>query len=123
MPGNLSRDTKTTRELRWCSSSVGMVFGMQRRETRLEALFSQTTPAVASDLAGAKVENATTLAERLRAGANAGALSRSSSSSALPHFQRWPMLPVTNRAMRGSLESVVSLQDILDRYQQRERSH
>jgi CIC family chloride channel protein len=40
-------------------------------------------------------------------------------SSALPHFQRWPLLPVTNRALRGSLEGVVSLQDVLDRYQRR----
>ncbi len=39
-------------------------------------------------------------------------------SSALPHFQRWPMLPVTNRAMRGSLEGAVSLDDVLKRYQQ-----
>ncbi|MBB5341911.1 chloride channel protein [Tunturiibacter gelidoferens] len=38
-------------------------------------------------------------------------------SSALPHFQRWPLLPITNRAMRGSLEGVVSLQDVLTRYQ------
>jgi len=38
-------------------------------------------------------------------------------SSALPHFQRWPLLPITNRAMRGSLEGVVSLQDVLNRYQ------
>jgi chloride channel protein, CIC family len=39
-------------------------------------------------------------------------------SSALPHFQRWPLLPITNRAVRGSLEGVVSLQNVLDRYQQ-----
>jgi CIC family chloride channel protein len=38
-------------------------------------------------------------------------------SSALPHFQRWPLLPITNRAIRGSLEGVVSLQDVLNRYQ------
>jgi CIC family chloride channel protein len=43
-------------------------------------------------------------------------------SSSLPHFQRWPLLPITNRAMRGSLEGVVTLQDVLNRYQQ-ERSH
>jgi CIC family chloride channel protein len=39
-------------------------------------------------------------------------------SSALPYFQRWPILPVTNRAVRGSLEGVVSLDDVLNRYQQ-----
>ncbi len=40
-------------------------------------------------------------------------------ASALPHFQRWPLLPVTNRAVRGSLEGAVSLEDVLHRYQQR----
>jgi len=39
-------------------------------------------------------------------------------SSALTHFQRWPLLPVTNRALRGSLEGAVSLDDVLKRYQQ-----
>jgi chloride channel protein, CIC family len=38
-------------------------------------------------------------------------------SSALPHFHRWPLLPITNRAMRGSLEGAVCLQDVLTRYQ------
>ena len=38
-------------------------------------------------------------------------------ASALPHFQRWPLLPVTNRAIRGSLEGMVSLQGVLKRYQ------
>ena len=40
-------------------------------------------------------------------------------ASALPHFQRWPLLPITNRAMRGSLEGTVSLENVLKRYQQR----
>ncbi len=40
-------------------------------------------------------------------------------SAALPHFRRWPLLPVTNRAMRGALEGTVSLEDVLKRYQQR----
>jgi CIC family chloride channel protein len=40
-------------------------------------------------------------------------------SAALPHFRRWPLLPVTNRAMRGALEGTVSLEDVLQRYQQR----
>jgi CIC family chloride channel protein len=39
--------------------------------------------------------------------------------SALPHFRRWPLLPITNRAARGALEGTVSLDDILHRYQQR----
>ncbi|MBB5328308.1 chloride channel protein [Tunturiibacter gelidoferens] len=38
-------------------------------------------------------------------------------SSALPHFQRWPLLPITNRAMRGSLEGTITLQEVLNRYQ------
>jgi len=40
-------------------------------------------------------------------------------SAALPHFRRWPLLPITNRAVRGALEGTVSLDDILRRYQQR----
>ncbi len=40
-------------------------------------------------------------------------------ASALPYFQRWPLLPITNRAMRGAIEGAVSLDDILQRYQQR----
>ena len=40
-------------------------------------------------------------------------------ASALPYFQRWPLLPITNRAMRGSLEGLVSLEDVLKRFQQR----
>ena len=39
--------------------------------------------------------------------------------AALPHFRRWPLLPVTNRAMHGALEGAVSLDDVLHRYQQR----
>lgn len=39
-------------------------------------------------------------------------------SSALPHFRRWPLLPVMNRAMRGAIEGVLSLKDVLERYQQ-----
>ncbi|HVG27929.1 MAG TPA: chloride channel protein [Acidobacteriaceae bacterium] len=40
-------------------------------------------------------------------------------SSALPHFRRWPILPVLNRATRGALEGVLTLQDVLTRYQGR----
>jgi CIC family chloride channel protein len=40
-------------------------------------------------------------------------------ASALPHFRRWPLLPITNRAMRGALEGTVSLDEVLKRYQQR----
>jgi len=37
----------------------------------------------------------------------------------LPHFKRWPLLPITNRAMRGALEGTVSMADVLKRYQGR----
>ena len=40
-------------------------------------------------------------------------------ASALPHFRRWPLLPITNRAIRGALEGTVSLDEVLKRYQQR----
>jgi CIC family chloride channel protein len=39
--------------------------------------------------------------------------------SALPHFGRWPLLPVRNRAAKGLLEGVVTSQDILQTYQRR----
>jgi CIC family chloride channel protein len=39
--------------------------------------------------------------------------------SVLPYFKRWPMLPIMNRAVRGSLEGVITLEDALGRYQQR----
>ena len=39
-------------------------------------------------------------------------------SSALPHFRRWPLLPVLNRAVRGALEGVLTLEDVLKRFQQ-----
>jgi CIC family chloride channel protein len=38
-------------------------------------------------------------------------------SIALPHFRRWPILPISNRATRGALEGVLSLDDVLKRYQ------
>jgi CIC family chloride channel protein len=38
-------------------------------------------------------------------------------SSVLPYFQRWPILPVSNRALRGALEGVLSLDGVLRRYQ------
>jgi CIC family chloride channel protein len=36
---------------------------------------------------------------------------------ALPYFRRWPILPISNRATRGALEGVLSLDDVLKRYQ------
>jgi chloride channel protein, CIC family len=36
--------------------------------------------------------------------------------SALPYFPRWPLLPVANRAARGTLEGVLTLDDVLGRY-------
>ncbi len=38
--------------------------------------------------------------------------------TALPYFARWPLLPVSNRSRRGSLEGTISLEDVLQRYQQ-----
>jgi len=40
-------------------------------------------------------------------------------SSALPYFGRWPLLPISNRALRGALEGVLSQADVLKRYQKR----
>ena len=39
--------------------------------------------------------------------------------SALPHFARWPLLPVRNRAVKGLLEGVVTSQDVLRTYERR----
>ena len=39
--------------------------------------------------------------------------------AALPHFRRWPLLPITNRAARGALEGTVSQEDVLLGYQGR----
>lgn len=37
-------------------------------------------------------------------------------SNALTHFKRWPLLAVSNRAMHGVLEGVLSQEDVLQRY-------
>jgi chloride channel protein, CIC family len=102
----------------------GLWYAAKREE--LEGLFSDaaakasgSSPNATSDeLAGL------TLAERLGPERTPVLFPDLPLSSALPHFQRWPLLPITNRAMRGSLEGVVSLQDVLSRYQrQKDHSH
>jgi CIC family chloride channel protein len=37
--------------------------------------------------------------------------------SAIPYLARWPLLPIQNRAARGTLEGIVTLPDVLHRYQ------
>lgn len=37
--------------------------------------------------------------------------------TALSYFQRWPVLPISNRAVRGVLEGVVTMDGVLKRYQ------
>lgn len=37
--------------------------------------------------------------------------------NALPYFPRWPLLPVQNRASRGKLEGILTLNGVLNRYQ------
>jgi CIC family chloride channel protein len=39
--------------------------------------------------------------------------------SALPHFARWPLLPVRNRAVKGLLEGIVTSEDVLDTYRRK----
>jgi chloride channel protein, CIC family len=39
--------------------------------------------------------------------------------SALPHFVRWPLLPIRNRAAKGLLEGIITSDDVLHTYQQR----
>jgi CIC family chloride channel protein len=44
-------------------------------------------------------------------------------SNVLPHFGRWPILPISNRASRGKLEGIVALNYVLDRYQKANKHH
>jgi chloride channel protein, CIC family len=39
--------------------------------------------------------------------------------SALPYFARWTVLPIQNRASKGNLEGIITLEDVLYRYQKR----
>ncbi len=39
--------------------------------------------------------------------------------SAIPYLARWPVLPIQNRASKGILEGIVTLEDVLGRYQQK----
>jgi len=87
------------------------------RKEELDALFSEATANVSVELSDT-ASGSPSLAERLGPERTPVLFPDLPLSSALPHFQRWPLLPITNRAMRGSLEGVVSLQDVLDRYQQ-----
>jgi chloride channel protein, CIC family len=80
----------------------GLWYTAKREE--LEALSSVTTPSA-------------TLTEDLGPERTPVLFPDQPLSSALPHFQRWPLLPVTNRAMRGALEGTVTLHDVLSRYQ------
>jgi len=102
--------------------SDGLWYAAKREE--LEAFFSDATGAISREvsLVTSADESTLTLDERLGPERTPILFPDLPLSSALPHFQRWPLLPVTNRAMRGSLEGVVSLQDVLNRYQQ-QRGH
>jgi CIC family chloride channel protein len=82
----------------------------------LEALFSKATDDAASEVRNAV--SGTSLAEQLGPERTPVLFPDLPLSNALPYFGRWPLLPITNRAMRGSLEGVVSLEDVLNRYQQ-----
>jgi len=44
-------------------------------------------------------------------------------SNALPHFGRWPLLPISNRASRTKLEGTLSLENVLGRYQKANKQH
>jgi CIC family chloride channel protein len=104
--------------------SDGLWYTAKREE--LQALFSEPTTEVKSDPPATPLVALAelSLAERLGPERTPVLFPDLPLSSALPHFQRWLMLPVTNRAIRGSLEGVVTLQDVLNRYQQqRDRSH
>jgi chloride channel protein, CIC family len=103
--------------------SDGLWYAAKREE--LEALFLNSAAATSgkSTLATSADGLTLTLDERLGSERTPILFPDLPLSSALPHFQRWPLLPITNRAMRGSLEGAVSLQDVLNRYQQQQKAH
>jgi CIC family chloride channel protein len=82
---------------------------------RQEELKSILDDATSSDAPGADV----TLQERIGSERTPLIFPDQQLANALPHFRRWPVLPVSNRAMRGALEGVLSLDDVLKRYQNR----
>jgi CIC family chloride channel protein len=102
--------------------SDGLWYAARREE--LETLFSHSTAVSSGESPDAKSADQSTLTIEQALGSERTPILFPDLplSSALPHFQRWPLLPITNRAMRGSLEGVVSLQDVLNRYQQ-QRGH
>ncbi len=77
----------------------------------LESLFSTQSDQTSED------NPASTLEERLRSDRTPTLFPDQSLASALPYFRRWPVLPVSNRAMRGALEGVISQADVLRGYQ------
>ena len=96
--------------------SDGLWYAARRDE--LEALLAPKSGDVVAGADGLSGRHSTlTLAERLGPERTPVLFPDLPLSSALPHFQRWPLLPVTNRALHGSLEGAVSLQNVLDRYQ------
>lgn len=101
-----------------CSDGLWYVAGKDELET-LASNGVVDESGIASD--NSSERPAATLSERLGAERTPVLFPDLPLSSALPHFQRWPMLPVTNRAMHGSLEGTVTLQTVLDRYQRHER--
>jgi CIC family chloride channel protein len=102
--------------------SDGLWYTARREE--LEGLFSHSTAAIFGESPDASSTDGSTLTVEQSLGSERTPILFPDLplSSALPHFQRWPLLPVTNRAMRGSLEGVVSLQDVLNGFQQ-QRDH
>ena len=98
--------------------SDGLWYAAKREE--LEGLEEKPAEDLLTPLAEASAEPASTILERhLGAERTPVLFPDLPLASALAHFLRWPLLPITNRAMRGSLEGVVSLQDVLNRFQKR----
>ncbi len=98
--------------------SDGLWYAAKREE--LEAIFSDVPNASSGEPPTATSPERSTLSLDQRLGSERTPILFPDLplSSALPHFQRWPVLPITNRALRGSLEGAVSLEDVLNRYQQ-----
>jgi CIC family chloride channel protein len=104
--------------------SDGLWYSAAREE--LEAILSEVPDSSSGELltSASRERSTLTLEQRLGSERTPILFPDLPLSSALPHFQRWPLLPIANRAIRGSLEGAVLLEDVLNRYhQQRTHSH
>jgi CIC family chloride channel protein len=81
------------------------------RKEELQKIFAEIQKS------GAAAENAIPIEERLGKGRTPTLFPDQPLATALSYFQTWPVLPISNRAVRGVLEGIVTLDTVLKRYQ------